>query len=107
MGSFKNIIGLLLFIVTLIRNCPGTALHLEQQVVHPSAASTEDFFYESTKMDSVTSSPEQCQNVHSLCLTKECLRAASDLMYDMDESTDPCNDFYQFACGNWAENHPM
>ena len=24
----------------------------------------------------------------------------------MDEQTDPCEDFYQFTCGNWADQHP-
>jgi len=24
----------------------------------------------------------------------------------MDEQTDPCEDFYQFTCGRWANEHP-
>lgn len=24
----------------------------------------------------------------------------------MDETADPCEDFYQFTCGNWGEEHP-
>lgn len=42
----------------------------------------------------------------SICRSKECLRTAASLIYAMDEQTDPCEDFYQFTCGRWANEHP-
>merc|ERR1711936_81333 len=36
-----------------------------------------------------------------VCLTKGCVKAAADLIKSMDETVDPCSDFYNFACGNF------
>lgn len=41
-----------------------------------------------------------------VCTTDECLRAAANFKYSIDFTVDPCDDFYQFTCGNWAEEHP-
>ncbi|CAD6994688.1 unnamed protein product, partial [Ceratitis capitata] len=41
-----------------------------------------------------------------VCRSKECLRTAAGLIYSMDEETDPCEDFYKFTCGHWADDHP-
>ncbi|KAL0829029.1 hypothetical protein ABMA28_003901 [Loxostege sticticalis] len=41
-----------------------------------------------------------------VCETRECLRSAANLALSIDKTADPCNDFYQYACGNWAEDHP-
>ncbi|XP_029409341.2 neprilysin-4 [Bactrocera dorsalis] len=41
-----------------------------------------------------------------VCRSNECLRTAAGLIYSMDEETDPCEDFYKFTCGRWADDHP-
>ncbi|KAL5276353.1 Nep5 family protein [Megaselia abdita] len=46
------------------------------------------------------------RNSHILCDSRDCLRSASNLLLSMDETVDPCEDFYQFTCGNWGEEHP-
>lgn len=41
------------------------------------------------------------------CLTPECIEAAASIREKMNVSADPCDNFFQFACGSWMENNPI
>ncbi|GHJ86140.1 hypothetical protein NliqN6_2542 [Naganishia liquefaciens] len=41
------------------------------------------------------------------CLTKECVLLASNILQSLDESVDPCQDFYSFANGGWLASHSL
>ncbi|KAK8787379.1 hypothetical protein V5799_022845 [Amblyomma americanum] len=40
-----------------------------------------------------------------LCLSPGCVQAASALLQNMNQSVDPCENFYEFACGGWVQRH--
>nr|XP_045607811.1 neprilysin-1-like [Procambarus clarkii] len=42
-----------------------------------------------------------------ICSSVECTLAAASIIEAMDATIDPCQDFYQFACGGWIEQNPV
>ncbi|KAK7093251.1 neprilysin-1-like [Littorina saxatilis] len=45
------------------------------------------------------------QQALDVCLTRGCVQASSRLMEAMDATIEPCDDFFEFACGNWNKIH--
>uniref|UniRef100_A0A674BH62 Membrane metalloendopeptidase like 1 n=1 Tax=Salmo trutta TaxID=8032 RepID=A0A674BH62_SALTR len=41
----------------------------------------------------------------NVCTTPECVTAAARLLQNMDATVEPCQNFYQYACGGWLERH--
>jgi neprilysin len=41
------------------------------------------------------------QTETKICTTKACIKAAHSMLENMNQSADPCEDFNQFACGNF------
>uniref|UniRef100_A0A6G1SPT9 Membrane metallo-endopeptidase-like 1 n=1 Tax=Aceria tosichella TaxID=561515 RepID=A0A6G1SPT9_9ACAR len=39
----------------------------------------------------------------AICMSPGCVRAAAQILNNMDNQTRPCDDFYQFACGRWIQ----
>ncbi|KAG8505484.1 Membrane metallo-endopeptidase-like 1 [Galemys pyrenaicus] len=40
-----------------------------------------------------------------VCSTPGCVMAAARILQNLDPSKDPCEDFYQYACGGWLRRH--
>jgi hypothetical protein len=53
-------------------------------------------------MGPTTSSPDSGS---STCLTQGCVQLAAQITSAMNQSVDPCQDFYQFSCGNWGQRN--
>ncbi|KAL4712581.1 hypothetical protein ACJJTC_007597 [Scirpophaga incertulas] len=44
---------------------------------------------------------------HTMCLSYTCVYTAHEMIIAMHENHDPCEDFYEFACGHWPSVHPI
>ena len=42
-----------------------------------------------------------------VCVTEACTVAAGGILQTMDQSADPCQDFFQFSCGGWIANNEI
>ncbi|KAK5968915.1 hypothetical protein GCK32_018126, partial [Trichostrongylus colubriformis] len=42
-----------------------------------------------------------------VCTTVGCVRAANNIINALNTTVDPCDNFYEFACGSWNEDHPI
>ncbi|XP_041367545.1 endothelin-converting enzyme homolog [Gigantopelta aegis] len=41
------------------------------------------------------------------CLDSMCLRSAAYVLENINSSVNPCEDFYQYSCGQWARRNPL
>ena len=46
-------------------------------------------------------------NTMNVCVTEGCIDAAYNIFHFMNRSVDPCDNFYDFACGGWVQNYPI
>ncbi|XP_034527088.1 membrane metallo-endopeptidase-like 1 [Ailuropoda melanoleuca] len=48
---------------------------------------------------------QQPKETGEICTSPGCVIAAARILQNMDPSREPCDDFYQYACGGWLQRH--
>ncbi|KAJ7771710.1 hypothetical protein B0H16DRAFT_1514445 [Mycena metata] len=41
------------------------------------------------------------------CLTADCIKLSASILSSLDETQDPCENFFEFANGGWIADHPL
>ncbi|CAK9297953.1 unnamed protein product [Gordionus sp. m RMFG-2023] len=49
--------------------------------------------------------PQSTKKEGNVCLTPQCVEIAASLLSSMDATLDPCDNFYEYACGKWDREH--
>lgn len=49
----------------------------------------------------------QKSSQEEFCLSPECIEAAGSILSKLDQSINPCDDFYTYACGGWLKENPI
>ena len=88
--------GLIFICVLLLLVCIALAGYLIVTAVKQDGSETDGETYNKTKTD------QQNQ-----CSLSSCLEVAGAIKQNLNESVDPCTDFFQYSCGSWIKNNPI
>merc|ERR1719319_2070616 len=98
---------LLATLLTLTLTLPDYARYCNTRVRHSNNWKTKiqklSLFPGFILLTSIPTQEPSAASTPDVCLTEGCIGAAHMLLQNMNRTADPCEDFYEFACGGFEE----
>jgi hypothetical protein len=49
----------------------------------------------------------QNETMKRACQSAECIAESHSILSKIDQNINPCNDFYEYSCGRWRDEHAI
>ncbi|PFX27583.1 Endothelin-converting enzyme 1 [Stylophora pistillata] len=63
--------------------------------------------YLTARSDTSRADPQCSSTSQKYCGSQSCLLTAQDAFKQLNQSVDPCEDFYEYVCGGWENENPL
>ncbi|KAA0187340.1 hypothetical protein HAZT_HAZT010876, partial [Hyalella azteca] len=102
--SLFLLIAVCLAMAAIIAGSSPNSLFAGSDIKKPIAAIKDVSDPSELSVVSCKASGGQTSSTSEFCLTKSCITSASELIANMDSQVDPCEDFFEYACGNYIKS---
>nr|CAD7408507.1 unnamed protein product [Timema poppensis] len=110
-GTTKSVLtwSILWFQVTdpEISSDDGSRQHHQKQNIPSDSILSKQFLLQYHQHVKTGEKMAQHRLAVSSCISKDCVQSASRIFESVNKEVNPCEDFYEFACGGWIKSHPV